>query len=104
MPKMTMVSRPANGGAISTRTFIPHRCHASIGVLGAVSVATACLLPRSPAAALATIPDGARKMLSVEHPTGEMTVIADLDETGAVTSAAILRTARKLFDGIAYGR
>jgi 4-oxalomesaconate tautomerase len=104
VPKMTMVSAPLNGGAISTRTFIPHRCHASIGVLGAVSVATACLLPGSPAAALAVIPDGPRKALAVEHPTGEMTVIADVDATGTVTSAAILRTARKLFDGIVFGR
>ncbi len=104
VPKMTMVSAPANGGAISTRTFIPHRCHASIGVLGAVSVATACLLPGSPAAVLAVIPDGPRKALAVEHPTGEMTVIADVDATGVVTSAAILRTARKLFDGTVFGR
>jgi 4-oxalomesaconate tautomerase len=104
VPKMTMASAPANGGAISTRTFIPHRCHASIGVLGAVSVATACLLPGSPAAALAVIPAGPRKALAVEHPTGEMTVIADVDATGTVTSAAILRTARKLFDGIVFGR
>ena len=102
VPKMTMVSRPANGGAISTRTFIPHRCHASIGVLGAVSVATACLLPGSPAAALASIPDGARKTLAIEHPTGEMSVIAETADDGSVTSAAILRTARKLFDGTVF--
>ncbi|MYF87801.1 MAG: 4-oxalomesaconate tautomerase, partial [Rhodospirillaceae bacterium] len=56
VPKMTMVSAPQHGGAIATRTFIPHRCHATIGVLGAVSVATACLLPGSPAAALAALP------------------------------------------------
>ncbi|WP_303605400.1 PrpF domain-containing protein, partial [Gilvimarinus sp. 1_MG-2023] len=53
VPKMTMVSAASNGGALSTRTFIPHRCHASIGVLGAVSVATAAVLPGSPAAAVA---------------------------------------------------
>ena len=47
VPKLTLVAPPRHGGAISTRTFIPHTCHASIGVLGAVSVATACLLPGS---------------------------------------------------------
>ncbi|MYZ49217.1 4-oxalomesaconate tautomerase [Propylenella binzhouense] len=103
VPKMTMVSAPKAGGAIATRTFIPHRCHSTIGVLGAVSVATACLLPESPAAGLAVIPEGRRKSLSVEHPTGEMTVVVDLDEAGGVERAAILRTARKLFDGTAYG-
>lgn len=102
VPKMTLVSPARNGGAISTRTFIPHRCHASIGVLGAVSVATACALPGSPASALASVPDSRRKTLSIEHPTGEMTVVLDLDETGAVERAALLRTARKLFDGVVF--
>ncbi|SIQ76244.1 4-oxalomesaconate tautomerase [Marinobacterium stanieri] len=102
VPKMSMVSPAINGGALSTRTFIPHRCHASIGVLGAVSVATAAVLTGSPAAAVADIPVGARKTLSVEHPIGEMSVILDMDSTGQVTSAAILRTARKLFDGVVF--
>ena len=99
VPKMTMVSAPKNGGAIGTRTFIPHRCHKTIGVLGAVSVATACLLKGSPAYELAEVGEGRERSLSVEHPTGEMTVVAALDETGSVVSAAILRTARKLMDG-----
>lgn len=103
VPKMTMVSKARNGGAISTRTFIPHRCHSSIGVLGAVSVATACLLPGAPAAALAEVGTGTERTLSVEHPTGEMTVVATLDADGAVKTAAILRTARKLFDGVVFG-
>jgi len=98
VPKMSLVSAPLNGGCINTRTFIPHRCHASIGVLGAVSVATACLLPDSPAAELAVIPEGETKTLAVEHPTGEMSVVATL-KGDEVTRAAILRTARKLFDG-----
>ena len=45
VPKMTLVSAPFAGGAISTRSFIPHRVHASIGVLAAVSVATASRQP-----------------------------------------------------------
>lgn len=102
VPKLTMVSPPAAGGAISTRTFIPHRCHASIGVLGAVSVATACALEGSPAAALARMPEGRERTVSVEHPTGEMTVVLTMTEDGAVDTAAILRTARKLFDGVVF--
>lgn len=102
VPKMTMVSAPNNGGAISTRTFIPHRCHKTIGVLGAVSVATACLLGKSPAHNLANVGQGTQRDLAIEHPTGEMTVVATLDDTGVVASAAILRTARKLMDGVVY--
>ena len=99
VPKMTMVSAPQHGGAVATRTFIPHRCHASIGVLGAVSVATACLLQTGPAAQLSSIPKGNSKELKIEHPIGETTIVAQTNATGDVTSAAILRTARKLFDG-----
>ena len=101
VPKMTLVSPPRAGGALSTRTFIPHRCHKAIGVLGAVSVATAALLPEGPAAEVAVIPEGDEKSLAVEHPTGEMTVIATV-EGGTVTRTAILRTARKLMDGVVF--
>jgi 4-oxalomesaconate tautomerase len=102
VPKMTMVSRPRNGGAISTRTFIPHKCHDAIGVFGAVSVATACLLPAGPAAELVDVPQGAQKTLSIEHPTGEMSIVATM-KGDAIASVAVLRTARKLFDGIVFG-
>ena len=102
VPKMTMVSAPKAGGVVSTRTFIPHRCHASIGVLGAVSVATACALPGSPAAQLAHLPEGARKVMPIEHPIGESTIIVELDAKGSVETAAVLLTARKLFDGVVF--
>ena len=102
VPKMFLVSAPKDGGAICTRSFIPHRAHATIGVLAAVSVATAALLEGSPANAVAVVPEGKRKTLSVEHPTGEMSCVLEVDDAGAVTSAALLRTARKLMDGIVY--
>jgi 4-oxalomesaconate tautomerase len=99
VPKMMLVAPPAHGGAVTVRSFIPHRAHATIGVLGAVSVATACLVEGSPAAEVASIPDGPRKTLSVEHPTGEMSCVLELDAAGQVATAALLRTARKLMDG-----
>jgi 4-oxalomesaconate tautomerase len=103
VPKMMLVAPPQHGGAVTVRSFIPHRAHATIGVLGAVSVATACLIPGSPAAEVATIPAGSRKLLSVEHPTGEMSCVLDVNEAGEVTSSALLRTARKLMDGTVFG-
>jgi len=99
VPKMMLVAEPRAGGAISVRSFIPHRCHASIGVLGAVTVATACLLPGSPAHALARLPGGQVQTLAVEHPSGATTCVIERDEDGQVARAAMLRTARKLFDG-----
>lgn len=100
VPKMTMVSA-AKDGAIATRTFIPHSCHKAIGVLGAVSVATACLTKGSTAYGLANRGSSSPRSLKIEHPTGQMTVVATLDGP-TITSAAILRTARKLMDGIVF--
>jgi 4-oxalomesaconate tautomerase len=102
VPKMMLVAPPKHGGAVTVRSFIPHRAHATIGVLGAVSVATACLIPGSPAAEVAVVPDGPRKTLSVEHPTGEMSCVLEVSAAGDVTSSALLRTARKLMDGIVF--
>ena len=100
---MMLVAPPRHGGAVTVRSFIPHRAHATIGVLGAVSVATACLVEGSPAAEVADTGSGNRRTLSVEHPTGEMSCVLDLDAAGQVTAAALLRTARKLMDGRVFG-
>ncbi|MEO6041241.1 MAG: 4-oxalomesaconate tautomerase [Croceibacterium sp.] len=102
VPKMMLVAPPRHGGAVCVRSFIPKRAHASIGVLGAVSVATACLVEGSPAAEVAAVPEGARKLLSVEHPTGEMSCVLETNAAGEVVSAALLRTARKLMDGTVF--
>lgn len=102
VPKMTLVSAPASGGAISTRSFIPHRCHASIGVFAAVTVATACTLPGAPAAELAVLPADGRFL--IEHPSGAAEVLIERDENGALIGAGTLRTARKLFDGRVFPR
>jgi 4-oxalomesaconate tautomerase len=103
VPKMTLISPPRNGGHVSTRTFIPHKCHAAIGVLGAVSVGTACVMPQSVATGIVSIPDGPVKHLSVEHPSGEFSVEIELDEKGGgnakVVRSSLIRTARALFRG-----
>lgn len=102
VPKMTLVAPPKHGGAVTTRVFIPHRAHASIGVLGAVTAATACLVEGSPAAEVAEIPEGKVKTLSIEHPSGEMSCVMTMGEDGQVETSALLRTARKLMDGVVF--
>ncbi len=103
VPKMSLVSPARKGGAISTRTFIPHRVHEAIGVLGAVSVATACLLPGSVAAQMAgTTGTGSERRLDIEHPSGFFTVEMDVIGDGnavVVQRSALVRTARKLMSG-----
>jgi 4-oxalomesaconate tautomerase len=87
----------------ATRSFIPHRAHASVGVFAALSVARACLLPASPAHGLARIPPGARKPMLIEHPSGASPVLLEMDADGtAVKEAAIVSTARRLFAGEVY--
>lgn len=105
VPKLCLVSPPAAGGHVATRSFIPHECHASIGVFAAVTVATACVLPGSPASEVARLPAGRVKVLSVEHPTGEFTVRLEVGGTSdapVIERAGLLRTARRLFDGYAF--
>jgi len=103
VPKMTLVSPPLAGGVVNTRSFIPHRVHEAIGVLGAVSVATACVLPGSVAKGVAKASaGGGEQRLEIEHPTGFFTVDMDVEvKNGAVSvrRSALLRTARKLMSG-----
>jgi 4-oxalomesaconate tautomerase len=101
VPKLTIVSPPRSDGVVSTRTFIPHRVHASIGVLGAASVAVAVVLPGSVAAGVAVPPTGPR--MRIEHPSGALEVEVELDGN-RVRRTAIVRTARKLFDGRVFPR
>jgi 4-oxalomesaconate tautomerase len=105
VPKLTLVAPPRFEGAISTRTFIPHRCHQAIGVLGAVSVATACLLPGSAAAEIVRLHPGS-DVVRLEHPTGtfDAWVRLHLDGQPWVENAGIVRTARKLMDGMVFPR
>jgi len=106
IPKMTMVAPPKEGGSLTTRSFIPHRCHASIGVLGAVSVATAAYLPGSPASGVASLEEGS-PVVHIEHPSGSIDATVEVSvDNGAVTvgRAGIITTARKLMDGVVYPR
>ena len=101
IPKMTLISNPKNGGMVSTRSFIPHRCHSTIGVFAAVSVATACLIPGTPASEIAKIPKSANKMI-IEHPSGGMDVDMEIEINNNhinIKRSGFLRTARKLFEG-----
>jgi 4-oxalomesaconate tautomerase len=105
VPKISLVAPPAHGGTISTRTFIPVRVHESIGVLGAVSVGTAIVVPGAVGHDLAAGQGGAR--LSVEHPGGALQVEVELDTSAIppkVIRSGVVRTARKLFDGTVFPR
>lgn len=101
-PKMCLIAPPRAGGSLTTRCFIPHVCHEAIGVLAAVTVGTACVLPHTVAQGIAEIPgDGPVRAISVEHPTGEFTVELETDPTrpNTILRSALLRTARPIMRG-----
>ncbi|WP_307820531.1 4-oxalomesaconate tautomerase [Streptomyces silvae] len=107
VPKLSLLAPPAQDGAVTTRTFIPHRCHTSIGVLGAAGVAAGLRVPGGVADGIARLPpDGDR--LRIEHPTGfldiEAVVGTDADGAPAALRTAVVRTARKIFDGTVFPR
>ncbi|MBV9180796.1 MAG: 4-oxalomesaconate tautomerase [Acidobacteria bacterium] len=102
VPKMTLIAPPRNGGDLMTRTFIPHKCHPAIGVLGAVTVATACVLPGSVAWSMVRARHDAVQRLSIEHPGGELSVEIEVQQTGdawKMIRSSLIRTARALFRG-----
>jgi 4-oxalomesaconate tautomerase len=103
VPKMSLISPARRGGDLNTRTFIPHRVHEAIGVLGAVSVATACMIAGTVAArVIGRAASRGLRRLEIEHPTGFFTVEMDVTGSGSdlqVNRSALLRTARKLMRG-----
>lgn len=101
-PKMTLVAPPKDGGAIATRSFIPHRVHESIGVLAAVTVATALLMDGTVAARTGTPGSGASQRVGIEHPSGIFEALVDLDDDGAVVASGNTRTARLISRGEVY--
>jgi 4-oxalomesaconate tautomerase len=100
-PKMCLLAPARHGGSIGTRCFIPHACHDAIGVLAAVTVATACVLEGSVARPMVAAIDGLAPTISVEHPSGEFSVSLGLDPANPqrVVRAALLRTARLIMRG-----
>ncbi|MFI8945971.1 4-oxalomesaconate tautomerase [Streptomyces sp. NPDC053750] len=104
VPKLTLLAAPRHGGAVMTRTFIPVRCHTSIGVLGAASVAAGLRVPGGVGEGIAQLAESGDRV-RVEHPTGFLEVDVQLDPGSLVVRrTAVVRTARKIFDGIVFPR
>ena len=110
VPKLSLLAPPAHGGTVTTRTFIPVRCHTAIGVLGAASVAAGLLIPGAVGEGVARLPAHDDAPLRIEHPTGFLdveTVVSVVDTDGPTPVAhrtAVVRTARKIFDGMVFPR
>ncbi len=105
IPKMSIVSAATNGGSINTRTFIPHVCHSSIGVLGAVSVASACLYEGCITNDIFKTNKDLKQKISIEHPSGKFSMELTCEYNNnelIIKKVGLLRTARLLSKGEAY--
>ncbi|MEV6615090.1 4-oxalomesaconate tautomerase [Streptomyces sp. NPDC051051] len=107
VPKLTLLAPPRDGGAVTTRTFIPVRCHPSIGVLGAAGVAAGLRVEGGVGAELADLAPGSDR-IRIEHPTGFLDIESSLGTTPeglpSARRTAVVRTARKIFDGTVFPR
>lgn len=102
IPKMGVLSAPCGKGNITSRYFVPDKCHASHAVTGAICVSAAANIP-------GTIAHGFYKdtgsVVTIEHPSGFISVDMEYREEGnsyRFTKAALVRTARPLMQGFAY--
>jgi 4-oxalomesaconate tautomerase len=105
VPKPLIISRPRNGGTITSRDFVPYNCHATHSVTGATALAAACVLPGTLANRFANVPLDTLTTVGIEHPSGRigMDVEATMkDGAFILTQANLLRTTRRLFSGTVF--
>ncbi|MCM2297396.1 4-oxalomesaconate tautomerase [Rhodoferax sp.] len=103
VPKPVLVSAGDALNSITSRYFTPHKCHASHAVTGAIGVATAFALPGTVASGANMKPG--RHGLVVLHPAGQIDVEVVLqgeEEEAALQSAALVRTVRKIMQGVLH--
>lgn len=103
VPKISLISPPSGAGVINTRTFIPHKVHTSIGVLGAASVAAGALVHGTVADGVAELENIRGARVDVEHPTGVLSVEIEMADEQVVRTG-VIRTARKIMDGVVFPR
>lgn len=105
VPKIALLSKPRRGGAIASRYFVPDACHKSHPVTGTVCIASACAIPGTVAAQIAPLPASPQGMIRIEHPSGTIIIDLDVDLAGgrqALRRAALVRTARRIFEGYVH--
>ncbi len=98
VPKPVLISAPSGGAGVRSRYFTPHACHKAHAVTGALAVGTACVLPGSVAGRYVRPEGFAGGVLRIEHPSGAIEVDLEV-EGGNVKRAALVRTARRIFEG-----
>ena len=101
-PKFGLIAPPKSGGTISTRYFMPWKCHPTMAVTGSQCLATCLLTPGTVADGMVQLSQENPVEITLEHASGQLSVIVDykIGESGfKLNSAGLIRTARKLAEG-----
>ncbi len=104
-PKFGLLAPATQGGTIATRYFMPWKCHPTMAVTGAQCLASCVLTPGTVADGMAATPNEAPATIVLEHPSGGIEVVVDYAQTAAafqISSAGLVRTARKLAQGSVF--
>ena len=102
--KLALLSPPRKGGMIASRYFVPETCHKAHPVTGTVCIASACAIPGTVASRIAALPPAPQGPVRIEHPSGMIIIDLDVDLAGGrqeLRRAALVRTARRIFEGYA---
>jgi len=105
IPKMAILSPPKANGHITSRYFVPEKCHPAHAVSGAFCVSGASVVSGTIAANLMQHPQTLPSEIIIEHPSGQIAVSLDIsmDDTGVtIHSAGLLRTAKRIMSGLVY--
>ena len=101
-PKVALLAKAKDGGAIATRYFVPDACHKALAVTGTVCLASACATPGTLASQIANVKPAPQGIIEIEHPSGRIAIDLDADFTNGkqeLRRAALVRTARRIFEG-----
>ncbi|MGH8660390.1 MAG: 4-oxalomesaconate tautomerase [Burkholderiales bacterium] len=105
VPKIGLLAKPARGGTITSRYFVPYSCHKAHAVTGTVCVASALAIPGTVASNLVRLPPAPQGIVEIEHPSGKIAIDLDADFTDGrqeLRRAALVRTARRIFEGYVH--
>ena len=108
IPKFALLSKPLNGGTITSRYFTPYTCHETHAATGTNCIASACLISNTIASKISQIEVKEENKVSVEHPLGsidcfvETSLCNEDNKNDFIVSCGIYRTSRKIMDGNIY--
>ena len=105
VPKVGLLAAPRKGGTITSRYFVPYSCHRAHAVTGTVCVASACAVPGTVAARIAPLATAPQGVVRIEHPSGMIAIDLDVEldqQPPVIRRAALIRTARRIFDGYVH--